>query len=784
MGRLRNRTTGQTYDVPDVDAVQAARNDPNLEVIGDVPISPGSTFPGEAVVGDPNAPVTSPEELGATEHAALGVRTHDTLASRTRSFIGGGASGLSLGFVNPWNDDQEFHPNYATAGNVAGIAATLLVPGAGEVNVAKEGLAAGEAAAESLGLLGRARGALTSAGETIGRAAEFTPLGQVTRLSEAAGGLVGGTGAAARVGRTALAGAVGGGAIGAGTELSHQLLESDAPFSAEALLEATGKGAAVGGLIGGAVTTYLEGVNAVGGILRRTAGRLEELAPSPALRARLTARASSRVPQLYSELAETTEERPPLAPLLDVRGSSLLDGVSSRSRDLEALGARIKELSEAPVLAKSAGFTQQFLSETQATVQRELTGLRSLARFDDAPLARLAEDAHANDLAGIRLAEVTGRLPARFTDVNRVTADLTARDAALDEIASRRAKGLPVSQAEEDAARYSVTLTSGLDPAVRPAVAGGLVANAARTLIRRLPGGRIIASGLGAGGAVLALEHAVTHGVAGVLGHAVLPGLGIIVGTRAVQAAFRDPRVGGILAANVPTILNRTGVLRGSTPGTSSDPRRALRELGDRVRTVSPGQASAGTVGSLAHVGGSSPLTLSHVATTAEGRHAQLLQILDRLDPKPSSPGQALLGRPLPSAGAAREAADAIRILSSPSAFLVLAQAGRLTSADLALAERTWPATVRRARAELLAEITAHPTAVNVSNRHTVEILLGHAAMGDAGRTASYGMAMQLAVNRGSPAAIATGQPHPRPLPVAPPAPTPAARAANPGAYR
>jgi len=773
MGQLRDTRTGQTYDVPDVDAVRYAREDPGLEVTGDVAVTPQSRFGGQATALDPNAPVATASEVAEFYRAQEAEREHDTALSRTKAALGGAAGELSLGFVNPWRDDQEFHPGYSVGGRVAGIAATLLVPGAGEEGLARAGLEGAEA-------LNEAREA-ASIGRTVGRAVGYTPLGLATRAGEAVGGLVRGASVGARVARAAVTAGTAGGAIGLGTELSRQLLDSDARFSGESLLGATAHGAMLGGVLGAAGGALGEGLGALG---RRAAPEAGGDAGSLAAD-EYAARAEARAPTPYRPEPGVGPPRPPLAPMLDPRNATLLDAAASRARDLESLSDRLTEFQEAPALARRAGLDRGYLSEAQGTVARELAGLRSLSRFDDAPLARIAEDAHANDLIGVRLARETDRIPSRWSDAEQRAADISARDRALDALEKRRAAGVPVSQAEEDAVRYSVQLSSGRPPAQAADVGGYLLAGVARRVLDRVPGGRLIGTTLGLAAPVGIAEHLVTHGVTGLLGHVALPVAAAGVGAAAVRAAFRDPAVGGVLAADVAHVLDSTGVLRGSPRPASTDARRALRALGDRARTVTPEQARASAVASLSHVAGASPAAVDQAGIAAGSRHAALLAALDRADPAPAGPGQALLGRPLPTAAGARDVADLVRMASSPAAFLAAAARGQLTPAMMAHAATLWPATVARARAELTARLTAPGAAdrLDPTERRMAELVLG----ADAGppRSAAYSAAMRASAAAASaPPTPPPGAPRAGTVPTRPPAPTPAVRAANPGAYR
>lgn len=721
-------------------------------------------------------PYSAADEAADLEHGRL-EREHDTVGSRARASLGGATDALSLGFVNPWQDDREFHPAYSGVGKAAGVAATLLVPGAGEESLARSGLEA----AEGLGDVARGSRLARGIGESVGR----TPLGLTARLAGRAGGLIEGSGLGARVARTALEGATGGGAIGLGTELSHQLLDGDAAFSGENLLGATLGGAALGGLIGAGGSLASEGLSAAGRLLHRGEGVTAREGMSTE---GFAARVAERAPRPYDPALDVGQ-RPPLARLVGAEtpgGASLIDGVTSRARDLGSLQGTLESLSKGtPGLLEDAGLTRAFLDETRGTVQRELTQLKSFSATDVGPTVRLAEDAHANDLAAVRLSRATDRVPARWADPQLREQAVLARDRALEALAARRAQGLPVSQAEEDAARYAAQLGVGRPPAEVEGIRDSLVARAARALVSRLPGGRLVASGLGAAGGVGVAEHVISHGVGHLLGHAALPLAAGGLAAKAVQAAFRDPHVGGLIAANAADVLNRTGVLKGNQPGASADPSRALRGLADRTRSVTPQQVMASTVASLGHVAGAAPLAVSQAGQAAANRHSQFLALLDRVDPPAATPGQHLLGRPLPSATDARRVADFVRMAGSPTNFLVAAMQGRLTPSMMAQAAAVWPATAQRARTELMSQLSAGGgDRLMPSQRRAVELVLGPGALGGPARSAAYTTMMAASVARASAPTTLAGGPRAGTVLTRPPAPTPAAKAASPGEYR
>ena len=731
---------------------------------------------------DPNLRELTPADEAAMLRQQNRAREHDTVGSTVRAFTGGATDALTLGFVNPWKDDREFHPIASGLGQVAGIGATFLVPGGGAANTARLGKGAAVAsdvaraaeAGASVAEISRA----SRLARTIGAGIERTPLGYANRIAESAGGLVRGSGVGSRIARSGLIGATGGGIVGAGTELSRQLLEADVEFSAENLLGSALEGAVLGGGIGVGGSAVSEGLSAAG----RGVKALRARGKAPGTSADEFIEASSaRSPRPYDESAAGQQApRPPMASLLDPKRVSLIDGVSSRMDDLNVVARRLDDLTESPVLAKAAGLDAPAIASAQASIKREIEGLKLLSKADDAPLARMAEDAHLNDLTGVRLSKVTDRIPARWSDAERRAQSIIDRDRALLELERKRANGLPVSQAEEDAVRYSSQLSGGRSPTEQASIRDSLVADAARRLVSKLPGGGIISQGLGTAGGIGIAEHLISNGMSGLAGAAgqvALAGLA----AKVVQAAFRDPHVGGLIAANVPSVLNSTGILRDSKRPTSSDPRKALRELGDRVRTVSPEQVNSATVTSLANVASASPVTLAKAGQAAATRHAQLLALLDRVDPRATTPSQAMLGRPLPSAQAARQVADFIRMAGSPTNFVVAALQGRLTPGMMAQAQVLWPATVRRARMQL-STLLAQTGGEGLSSqqRKSIETLLGSKTLGAPERSIAYKMAMQASAERGR-VQPPQGGPRPGTVKMTQPEMSPAQKTANPG---
>lgn len=770
MPTVVNRTTGQTYQVSDTDAIDYARQDPNIEVQGDVAVAPTVSQGGAAVAANPDEDVSTPGEQNAYYHGKYKEEQHDTLGSRARSFAGGGASMLSLGFANPWQDDQEFHPNYATGGKVAGALATSLIPGLGEVE-----------AGEEAGMLGRGIQAAkdTGVGGAVGSAATWTPLGGALRLGHAAadllpegGGLLGG------VGRAGVEGAVGGGAMGLGGELSHQLLDKDADFSGENLLDATLMGAAYGGGIGVGGSLVSEGVGAVRGLVGRLGGDAKALT-----NAEFAAKANANAPQ-PGVPGPGQNYGPPMADFMGPNASksvSLFDGLNGRESNLVVGVKLFQELDGSPAVLARSGWTKSQVTDALAGIQREREGIAALRNVGDAP--GIADAAHTNDINLSRLSETSTRVPPRWSDPQLREQALTARDAHLADVVKRFDQGYPVSRSEEDAGRYAAQLGVGKDPAVQQQIKQGLMARTARGLLNWVPGGRLIGT-LGAGAGMVGLaDLAVTHGVRALVhgaAHLALPIVAGGAGLLAVRALFRNPEVGGLVAANVSRVLNSTAVHAGNRQSTATDPRHSLRDLADRVRQVTPEAVNAATVASLQHVASQSPLAVQRAGAAAAQRHTMLRQLIDHLDP----PATGVLGRPLPTATAARQAADVVRAASSPLNFLSMALHGRLTPTAMTAAERFWPATVAKARAEMTGQLSRPGTtdALPHTVRTQVETLMGPQPDGTRGQ--SYRSAIADSVKRTTVTPPRGSGPKEGAVKAAPPAPTPVDRAANPGQYR
>lgn len=234
------------------------------------------------------------EEVAEYEHRKKLEEQYGTAGEATKAFLEGAARSLTLGAstvveralgVDPEAiaAREEFNPLASGAGEVLGIAAPLLVPGAGEAALAK-------------GVLGKVAGASApSVAARVGRGVEGVLGGAGRELGVATRGLLPGAtsgviGQAVRKAAAVGAGsAVEGAFYGAGQVL-HELALGDPNFTAENALETIGLSAAFGG---GAGFTLGLGGSALREGLRKGAAAADRMKVAfiehyPSLAARVT----------------------------------------------------------------------------------------------------------------------------------------------------------------------------------------------------------------------------------------------------------------------------------------------------------------------------------------------------------------------------------------------------------------------------------------------------------------------------------------------------------------
>lgn len=783
MGTLRDKSTGQIYEVPDVDAVRAAQEDPSLEVTSDVQVSPQVTVTGQQATSRPGLRPISAEEQSAHWHGVHEQEAHDTFGSRAKAFLGGAIHGSTF-LLDPWAEDQSYHPGYTLGGELLPALATIPFGGEGAAELGAEeaaGLSAEGAAAGAVegGALSRASQAIRS----------YTPLGASVRAGEALGRLVPGAGIASRAARIGLEGATMGALQGGGMGLGKYLNDPDSDFNSEVL-----GGAANGGLWGGALGL---GIGAVGGALERLGGLGRAAEPGGLSADEYAARMEPLEPGAPQYPNDTAPLHERLGNLSRTPGdSSLMDAVGDRLSRVRSAKGIVDDMIESPVLAQKAGWQTKDLKALYGSLGAEENMLSSLGKYPDAELPNLRQQMHTNDIAMARMSETTDRVPRSWADPAQRLAEARATEAVSQDVARQRAAGIEVLQAEEDARAIGAKLGLGRPDAA--AVSDGMLARAARwagsRVIRNVPGGQYFGKlaslkGLGAAGVGgLAVDYALKHGVSAMLGHGALVAGGAAVGARVLRALARNPDVGGLIASQAARVLNSHALLPGQGPASHQDPRDALRGLSNRARNISPSVMGGHVARTLSHVAGSSPVTVAKASQVAANRHAQLLQLLDREDPAAVSPGAQLMGRPLPSAAAAARVADFIRATSHPAAPLLMALDGRLTPAAMGHAERAFPNSIGRMRSHLMEALAdVGPHGASPAQRRTVETLLGPQMLGGPSHGDFYRQKMaSLASSASQPRAPAG-----RPPPLQPPGPigtnpmaTPAQRAANPAQGR
>jgi hypothetical protein len=251
MGTLRNKSTGDTYEVSDAEAVAAARENPELEVVGSIRVSPTDAVrEGKSVAADTWKNAAGTKETEGHWHEKHEEAEHDNALSTLKAGAGGFVDTATLGLVSPWEEDRKHHEIASGIGTGIGIAGTLLVPGAGAANAGRLGIA--------------------------GRIAAHTPLGAVTKLGARAGSLAtrGGTGLV----RSGVAGVIEGGVQGVGQTFSDVAHMDD--LSLEKIGASLRSNVFYGGVAGGAAGLAARGIERG---LSRAKTALDDIAARPRL---------------------------------------------------------------------------------------------------------------------------------------------------------------------------------------------------------------------------------------------------------------------------------------------------------------------------------------------------------------------------------------------------------------------------------------------------------------------------------------------------------------------
>jgi hypothetical protein len=251
MGTLRNKATGDTYEVSDSEAVAAARENPDLEIVGSIRVSATDAVrEGGTVAADSWKGAAGTGETEGYWHEKHEEAEHDNAASTLKALGGGFVDTATLGLVSPWEEDRKHHEIASGIGTGLGIAGTMLVPGGGAATAGRLGIA--------------------------GKIAARTPLGAVTRLGARAGSLAtrGGTGLA----RAGVAGVIEGGVQGVGQTVSDVAHMDD--LSLENIGASLGSNVFYGGLAGGAAGLAARGIERG---LSRAKTALNDIAAKPRL---------------------------------------------------------------------------------------------------------------------------------------------------------------------------------------------------------------------------------------------------------------------------------------------------------------------------------------------------------------------------------------------------------------------------------------------------------------------------------------------------------------------
>ncbi len=728
MGQLRDKKTGATYDVSDSEAVAAARENPNLEIVGSIRVSPTKEVrEGGYLAKDTWSDAASTAESSRYWHQRHVEDAHDTIGSRAKAFAGGAVSMLDAGLWKPWSEDQEAHPYIAGAGGIAALVPSLF-SGGGEAAVA------GKVGAEALEA-GKAVTALTRTERSaagLGRAYEFSAPGIASRAMRAAEGVVpeaiAGSKAIGNVTRTA----AGGAAFSTTDELLRQALDPDREFSGEQLLHS----AAWGGALAGGGSLLAEGIGAGRSAVSKLLGRDSKSVDEVAM---LGEHAPREAPSFSKQARRPWEERVDLS--RSPAQVKVRDGIVSLRDDLERLRKIGTEVLENPGIRQASRLSRFELEPLVDATNMATKQLQRMMVNPEAPIEQLAANLHSADTLGQRLRSVTDQLPKRWADDaarSHFWSDLESRMKALPEGAD------PHLVAAE---RLSAHLSAGMSAAESNSVREGIFGLVGKQLLGGKLG-NLAKGGLVGGGAVLLGEHLI-DGVAGsivkgALGVAALK-TGAPLAAKAIQAAFRDPAVGGLIGGSTTSVLDRAHVLSDEPTRRNKDSRRSLRNFSERTRRVSPEHVASRTADSLAHMAGSTPMSVASAADTAARRHRYILAMLDREDP----PAQGPLGRPLPSAASAKRVADAVRGLASPNSFVIAALNGTLTPSMLAAAETVYPATVQRMRQALLSQLAGvDPLSLPAATRRLVTMLLGPLSGGDTSGRAAYRSAMDESAQR------------------------------------
>lgn len=396
------------------------------------------------------------------------------------AFLRNAAEELSFGLYKPSEEqqlaDSTYHPLSSMAGTAGGALAPLLIPGLGEVGLARDAASIGKAGYE----VGEGFKGLSTARRALellpGRAVAQAGAGLAERLG---GGLAANiaAGAAENVGRAAL----------------RSALDSDVDLTGESLMDAAGVGAIAGGVGYGtakAVNALSKKFEAFTGKVSRSAVEDEELA----------ARLSSNRDPTPAQLKMTEQEFGGAVRSNLAKDASLASANTAVVRDSRQLSDIAESVMKSPFAPKLPAEAINSLERGIASAEAISTYAKQSPEIQARVMASYGNhlqdiDSMANTLKNIG-ADVES-FPARFHPVN-----VASRQEMISKI-----KGDP-SSIERTAETLGVRLTAGT---TRQAESGGI----ASVLLSKIPVvGKLVNAAEGSPLASIALlGTAVHHGL-------------------------------------------------------------------------------------------------------------------------------------------------------------------------------------------------------------------------------------------------------------------------------
>lgn len=281
------------------------------------------------------SPTVSAADVALAQgHAARAADASGVLGG-AKALGGGIASGLTLGALNPWANEQEFHGALSLGGNIIGQTLPLLLSGgaaAPEELGADAALAAGRAGEAGSAITAAAEGAPVGLGELASKAASLHPYALAQRAGGAVGTAIGGG-----IGQIAGA-AVEGAGFGAGQGVQESMLSQD-PLTAEQIMGNISSNALFGMGIGAGISSVGKlaelGLSKAGGALRTASEARAALSSMPGDLAAMDENG------LKAELTKATEQH-----TRDV-ADEVQNVKTQQAQQREQLVGQVKDLHEA-----------------------------------------------------------------------------------------------------------------------------------------------------------------------------------------------------------------------------------------------------------------------------------------------------------------------------------------------------------------------------------------------------------------------------------------------------